>query len=121
MPTSLLPPGRTEPQWEPSTTLPTPASSCLSLGDSVISLPEDLVQPEGSVWVSPSAPAAWDSGLCSRVTEEGQGFLGLAWMRCPFGPSILTLILIPVSGGEGSETSAPAPQCPSLCFLLGDE
>lgn len=31
---------------------------------------------EGSVWVSPSASAAWDSGLCSRVTEEGAGVSG---------------------------------------------
>lgn len=58
---------------------------------------------EGSVWMAPSAPAAWESGLCRRG-HRGDHDLELLLMRCPtLGPSTLALTLTLASGGEEPE------------------
>jgi hypothetical protein len=46
-----------------------------SLGNGFISLLEDLVQ--GGFCPNVPQCAAWDSGLCWRVTQEGTGIWGL--------------------------------------------
>lgn len=96
---------------------PTHASSCLSLGGNVISLPEDLVQRRLCLGVPVLQPAGFRA-LQSGDRGGSRGFLGLAWMRCPIWPFHPDLDPDTSVRREGSETLCTPYQCPSLCFLL---